>query len=291
MDNVQSSLNFIVHVIKTSLYQFLCLFGFILLFGLLLYYISRSTRKAFSNSGHSKLDVFFTGWIGTPVHEIGHAVFCILFGHRITDIKLYSPNSQDGTLGYVNHSFNSKSLFQRIGNFFIGTGPILFGSFVLYLLAKFCLPNFRQISEIISKTDLTDSGIFELVKNTGSMLKTGISLLANVFSPENFGKPSFWLFIYLSFCISSHMQLSPPDLRSMWSGTLTILLIFLLVNFLTMLIGFNFTAYILKFNRLTGSLINIFILATVISFTNFLMTYLILAAFHFKRYKSLLSIW
>jgi len=291
MDNVQSSFNFMVQVVTASLYQFLCLFGFILIFGLLLYFISRSTRKAFSNSGHSKLDVFFTGWIGTPVHEIGHAVFCILFGHRITDIKLYSPNSQDGTLGYVSHSFNSKSLFQRIGNFFIGTGPILFGSFVLYLLAKFCLPNYRMISEIIAKTDLSDSGIFELAKNTGSMLTTGISLMVNVFSPENFGKPLFWLFIYLSFCISSHMQLSPPDLRSMWSGTLTILLIFLLVNFLTMLIGFSITSYILKFNRITGSLINIFILATVISFTNFLMTYLLLAAFHYKRHKSLLSIW
>ena len=291
MDNVQSSFNFMVQVVTASLYQFLCLFGFILIFGLLLYFISHSTRKAFSNSGHSKLDVFFTGWIGTPVHEIGHAVFCILFGHRVTDIKLYSPNSQDGTLGYVSHSFNSKSLFQKIGNFFIGTGPILFGSFVLYLLAKFCLPNYRMISEIIAKTDLSDSGIFELVKNTGSMLKTGISLMVNVFSPENFGKPLFWLFIYLSFCISSHMQLSPPDLRSMWSGTLTILLIFLLVNFLTMLIGFSITSYILKFNRITGSLINILILATVISFTNFLMTYLLLAAFHYKRHKSLLSIW
>ena len=288
---MNQSFNFIFQVIKTSLYQFFSLFGFILMFGLLLYFISRSTRMAFSNSGHSKLDVFFTGWIGTPVHEIGHAVFCILFGHRITDINLYSPNSQDGTLGYVNHSFNSKSLFQRIGGFFIGTGPILLGSFVLYLLAKFCLPNFRLISEIIAKTDLTDSGIFDLAKNTGSILKTGISLLVNVFSPENFGKPVFWLFIYLSFCISSHMQLSPPDLKSMWSGTLAILLIFLLVNCLTMLLGFNVTAYVLKFNRLTGSLINIFIMATVISFTNFLMTYLILAAFHFKRHKSLLSIW
>ena len=291
MDGVHRSFRFIVQVVTTSLYQFSGLFGFILMFGLLLYFISRSTRKAFSHSGHSKLDVFFTGWIGTPVHEIGHAVFCILFGHRITEIKLYSPNSQDGTLGYVNHSCNSNSLYQRIGGFFIGTGPILFGSFVLYLLICFCLPNYRLISEIISKTDLTDSGIFELLKNTGSMLKTGISLLVNVFSPENFGKPSFWLFIYLSFCISSHMQLSPPDLKSMWSGTLTILLIFLLVNFLTMLLGFNITAYVLKFNRLTGILINIFILATVVSFINFLMTYLILAAFHFKRHKSLLSIW
>jgi hypothetical protein len=291
MDGLHQSFRFIIQVVTVTLYQFLSVFGFILMFGLLLYFISRSTRKAFNNSGHGKLDIYISGWIGTPVHEIGHAVFCILFGHRITDINLYSPNSQDGTLGYVKHSFNPKSFYQRIGCFFIGTGPILFGSFVLYLLLYFCLPDYRQIYGIISNTGLNGSGVFNLVKSAGSMLTIGLHLLVNVFSPENFGKPSFWLFIYLAFCISSHMQLSPPDLKSMWSGIFTILLIFLLVNFLTMLLGFNITVYILKFSRLTGSLINIFILATVVSFTNFLMTYLILAAFHFKRYKSLLSIW
>jgi hypothetical protein len=123
------------------------------------------------------------------------------------------------------------------------------------------------------------------------MLSTGTSLLVNVFSPENFGKLSFWVFIYLSFCISSHMQLSPPDLKSMGSGILTILLILLLVNLATMILEFNMTVYILKFTRLTGSLINIFILATLISFINFLMTYLMLAIFHYKKHKSLLSIW
>jgi hypothetical protein len=262
-----------------------------LMFGLLLYFLSRFTRKAFSNSGHSKLDIYFTGWIGTPVHEIGHAVFCILFGHRITDIKLYSPNSEDGTLGYVKHSFNSKSFYQRIGGFFIGTGPILFGSFVLFLLIWFCLPNSRQISDIISKTDLSGSGIFDWVKNSGRMLTIGMSLLVHIFSPENFKEPLFWLFIYLSFCISSHMQLSPPDLKSMFSGILTILLIFLLVNGISMLLGLNITAYILKFNRLNGSIIGIFILATLISFTNFVITYLLLAAFHYKKHQRLLSIW
>jgi hypothetical protein len=289
--DMNSLFDFIIQVATTSMYQFLSVFGFILIFGLLLYFISRSTRKAFSNSGHSKLDIYFTGWIGTPVHEMGHAVFCILFRHQITDIKLYSPNSQDGTLGYVNHSFNSKSFYQRIGGFFIGTGPILFGSFVLYLLIWFCLPNYRQISEIISKADLTDSGIFDLIKNTGRMLSTGTSLLFNIFSPENFGKPIFWLFIYLTFCISSHMQLSPSDLKTMGTGILTILLFFLMINVATMILEFNITVYILKFNRLTGRIINVFILATIISFINFLMTYLILAIFHYKKHTRLLSIW
>lgn len=290
MDYVYRSFNFIFQVGTITLHQFSSLFGFILIFGLLLYVISRSTRKAFSNSGNSQLDIYFTGWIGTPVHEIGHAIFCILFGHRITDIKLYSPNSRDGTLGYVNHSFNPQSIYHRIGCFFIGTGPILFGSFVIYMLIYFCLPNYKLVSAIISKTELSASGIFTLVERSGNFSSIGLSFLVNVFSPENFLEPSFWVFIYLSFCISSHMQLSPSDLKSMWSGMLTILFIFLLVNSLMILFEFNLTPYIIKFSRLTEIATKILVLSTAISITNFLATYTILAPFHYKKHKHLLSI-
>ena len=27
------------------------------------------------------------GWLGTIVHELGHAIFCLIFGHKITAIK------------------------------------------------------------------------------------------------------------------------------------------------------------------------------------------------------------
>lgn len=60
--------------------------------------------------------------LGVMVHELGHAFFCIVFGHKINDMRLFKPGS-DGTLGYVNHSYNPQSRYQVIGNFFIGTGP------------------------------------------------------------------------------------------------------------------------------------------------------------------------
>jgi hypothetical protein len=291
MDNLHRSFNFVIQVVTTSLYQFLSLFGFILIFGLLLYFISRSTRKAFSNSGHSKLDIYFTGWIGTPVHEIGHAVFCILFGHRIKEIKLFKPNSEDGTLGYVKHLYDSKSLFQQIGCFFIGTGPIVFGTIVLFLLLYFLLPNYREISQIISGNTLTGYNFIDLLKNTGSMAITGFQLLSGIFSPENFKEPYFWLFIYLSFCVSSHMQLSPSDLKSMLIGLITILLIFLIVNLATSFVGVNITSYIPKFGQFYGRILNIFILATAISFANFAISYTILAIIQLIRNKQLLSFW
>ena len=76
---------------------------------------------------------------GVAVHELSHAFFCLVFRHKINEMKLFSPED-DGTLGYVNHSYNPENYYQRTGNFFIGTGPIWGGIFVLYLFSKILLP-------------------------------------------------------------------------------------------------------------------------------------------------------
>jgi hypothetical protein len=73
------------------------------------------------------------------IHELSHALFCIIFGHKIQEMKLFSPEN-DGTLGYVNHSYNPKNPYQQIGNFFIGTGPIWGGVLLLYVASYFLLP-------------------------------------------------------------------------------------------------------------------------------------------------------
>jgi hypothetical protein len=290
MEYVNPILSFIFQVVASTLYQLMAIFGFVIIFGLLLYFISRSTRNAFVNSNLSKLDIYLTGWIGTPVHEFGHAFFCVIFGHRITEIKLFSPNSMDGSLGFVRHSYNPESYYQRIGNFFIGAGPIFFGSFILYSLIWFCLPNSNEISNLIANNEFKGAGIFEFMKSAGAVFTFGIKLTESVFALSNLSVFTFWLFVYLSFCISSHMQLSPPDLKSMWSGFKTILVIFLMTNLFAKLLGFDLTAYIFHFSQFLSALIGIFILTIIISFVNFLVTYVILASIFYKKYNRLLSV-
>ena len=127
---------------------------------------------------------------GVMVHEIGHALFCVIFRHKIVEMKLFSPE-EDGTLGYVNHSYNPNSFYQRIGNFFIGTGPIWFGIVVLCFVSWMLLPNEMNIG--------------------------------NFFSADFWGRWQSYIWLYLALTIASHIALSPPDLKGAADGGITIL--------------------------------------------------------------------
>lgn len=99
-------------------------------------------------------------------------------------------------LGYVNHSYNPKSFYQRIGNFFIGTGPIWFGIAVLCFVSWLLLPNEMQISSFLSM---------------------------------NFwGRWQSYVWLYFALTIASHITLSPPDLVGATDGGVAILTITLL---------------------------------------------------------------
>jgi len=290
MEYVIRFLDFIVQILVSTFYQMSAIFGFVIVFGLLLYFISRSTRKAFANSNLAQLDIYLTGWIGTPVHEFGHAIFCVLFGHRINEIKFYTPNSHDGSLGLVNHSYNPKSYYQRIGNFFIGIGPVLIGSFTIYGLIYLLLPNSGYISQLIANNEFKGAGIFDVMKSAGEFIQFGLQLIGNVFTRSNMSTFTFYPFVYLSFCISSHMQLSFPDLKSMWSGFLTMFFIFLFANVIAKLFGVDLTVYIFQFSRYLSVLIGIFILSVIISFVNFLASYIILSLVFYTKHKRILSV-
>ncbi|MBN3495850.1 hypothetical protein JL456_23925 [Vibrio neptunius] len=61
------------------------------------------------------------GLVGTPIHELSHLLVALIFGHKITGLKLFSWR----TSGYVSHSYNAHSTFQVAGNFFIAMAPFM----------------------------------------------------------------------------------------------------------------------------------------------------------------------
>lgn len=258
--------------------------GVLFFFGIVLFLLSRLARWAFVRIGGRNLDVYFTGWLGTPVHELGHAFFCLIFAHKITAISLLEPSDDDGALGYVYHSWNKKSIYQNIGNFFIGAGPVIFGSLVLFSAMYFLLPNSQQAIQVILGYDTSKLSTSHLHASINDVLQYTLSLLKVIFFPANFSAYKFWIFLYISLCISSHMGLSLPDLKGMWMGFIFILLISFIVNAAALAVRIDITNYTVALNHQTGILAAILIFATILSCINCGATVLLLSVIRlFKR--------
>lgn len=98
-------------------------------------------------NGH-KLPVFISSMVGTPVHELSHAITCLIFMHKIIKIEMFSPK-ENGQLGVVEHSYNPMSFYQKAGLFFIGLAPILGGALFVNFISKILWPeiNFDLLSD------------------------------------------------------------------------------------------------------------------------------------------------
>ena len=148
-----------------------------------------------------------TAVVGTPVHELGHAVMCILFCHRITDICLWSPRARDGVYGYVEHSYNRKNIWAGIGNLFIGFGPLFSGLGVTVLMLWLCFPTqwagYLGSSQALAANEFTAR---EIVQNVFSLMQS----LPYAFR-ESWLRALAGLAVMLS--ISLHVSLSWADVK------------------------------------------------------------------------------
>ena len=134
--------NFIRDVIIATITQMLILFGPLLAVGFLIAFFEKMSNKMLMKVFSFKAVIYSTGWLGTPIHETGHAIFCLLFGHKIHEFVPFKPERDESggyVLGYVKHSCKG-SIYNNIGYLFIGTGPIILGSIIIALLIRFLLP-------------------------------------------------------------------------------------------------------------------------------------------------------
>jgi hypothetical protein len=178
------------------------------------------------------------GWLGTIVHELSHAIFALVFRHKITAMKLFDPDPEDGTLGYVKTSYNPLSLYQLVGSFFIGIGPILLGTVIIYLLPHLLL-NLAPF-KLIDSLNITSSQIVSwdtLMQICQTLWSSSISMIWQVFSWHNLSTWQFYVFIYLAFAIGSCIRLSPADLKNASKGFGVILILIFIFNLATVWAG------------------------------------------------------
>lgn len=234
--------------------QMLFTVGVIILFGFLIAICNKTFYKNLGGLG--KGACYLTGFIGTPIHELAHALMCLIFGHQIVEIKLFQISSKDGTLGYVNHSYNKKNLYQNIGNFFIGVAPIIVISLVLYLLSLWLVPSMAAEMFAHTKGITTEDGIW-------SVFKTVLLAVGEFFSFAGNGK--WWLFLLIGAFLTLHMTLSGADIKGAWGGLVFLLLLFLVVDIVLALISVSvldaFTQFCLSVG---GYLTSLLILSLII---------------------------
>jgi hypothetical protein len=205
-------LNFVKDLLLATLSQMASLFAGLFVFGLLIQLISQLTFKSLEKSFGSK-GVYLVAWLGTPIHELGHALFCVIFRHRIEEIRFFQPDPVTGTLGYVYHKWNPKNPWCVLGNFFIGVGPMVLGCAVLFALFYFLIPDSARVWDSlnvsvssIDKSSLMGSYFAVFRGSTLAIIKL-------IFSFANLSIWQFWLFLYLSICIASNIRLSWADFK------------------------------------------------------------------------------
>ena len=203
--------------------QLLGFVGFVLLVGFL---ISLLNQLFYRITGYSRAVAYATGIIGTPIHELSHALMCILFAHRITDIQFFQIGA-DGTMGYVYHASNPKNPYQQLGNYFIGVAPIFVGSMILYFAMMFFLPEtYQTINQVFAELSATQGGILSWFSDLGNVLvRVGSTMIAE-FLPSVSG----WIFIIISMCIALHMNLSLADMIGTMFALPILVILLLVVN-------------------------------------------------------------
>ncbi|GEO64350.1 membrane protein [Companilactobacillus nantensis] len=154
------------------------------------------------------------GGLGVIIHELGHAIFAYLFGHKVTNVQLLNLNyRQSGALGSVDHRWNDRNVYQMLGNFFIGLAPYYMCSLALFLLQKFLL------NAQFSITSLTQSLNVNTTLSASMIFDSVLDNLKSSFANASFGMIA--LYIVLTIMIASTgYDLSRNDFMTVNKGIL-----------------------------------------------------------------------
>lgn len=191
--------------------------------GVILFFLQRYLQQTLARQLGWKAVVYYTGWIGTPIHEASHYLVGKLFGIKIVEVRFFDPDPRSGVLGYVRYvvpKFEFKNVHRLVGTCLMGLAPLLGGGLVLLAGLLLISPYetiFREASHFAQLT--VSSGVGEVFFGFLGLIQ---AVWQAVF---HYGwlDPRPWLFVYLALGIGAHLAPSRADLEGAWPGALVIL--------------------------------------------------------------------
>jgi hypothetical protein len=264
---LQSILDYLKEVSIATLWQTFILLGPLTILSLIMHFVARWNEQLSHKVLGKNVFLYGFAWLGTAIHELGHALFALIFFHKITDIKLFDAKGKGGSMGYVEHSYNKRNIYQNIGNLFIGIGPVLIGALLLWLIS-FLL--FGTVLSSFTEFNINASS-FTSVAGLKSFLSNGYISFINyghlVLLSENTTWWKITLLIYFLYAIGSSITLSPSDFKGAWQGFVFFVLVLLVFNLCTLWLG-NFTergfAYVSTYGNVLYFLITLSILVNMV---------------------------
>ena len=206
-------------------------FGPLLALGAVLFFVQRWTQSNLAKVIGWGGVVYWTGWIGTPIHEASHVVVGKLFGIRLLEVRLFSPDRESGVLGYVRYQTPQWSeVRQVVGTFMMGIAPLFGGAVALWVV------RILTIEPAADAPFVSAAGAFATALPGGDydiLTQSFGELLYRCYEPiyaRGAADPWIWLYLYVSLAIGTHLAPSGADLRGGLRGLLFVALLAYVVN-------------------------------------------------------------
>jgi len=155
---------------------------------------------------------------GTVAHELSHLIAAMLTGCEIRRVRLFSPDSRTGSLGYVEYA-PERDGFEFLRNLVVAFAPF-FGCGILLILLL-------NVSSAITGDNLLDFGVVDLEDSFSIIIR-------NFLNQFNYldAYPAILLIVYLQLCLglgsapsSQDFRVSLRSLRRRWISVMLLLLL------------------------------------------------------------------
>ncbi len=258
-------LNIFINIVAQVFY----FIGIVYLVGFI---ISKINGFFYASFDHVYAVVYLTGFIGTPIHELSHALMCLLFRHKIVAVKLFQIDKETGVLGYVKHTYNEKKLYQQVGNYFIGVAPIMCGSALLFVCFALLMPDsfrlMRDSVKVLSACAVTNVSTESLRISGEAFAQILTSLFVGIDSWQ------WWVFTAVALCVSIHMNLSKADIANTKKAVPLLIAFIAVVNIVLGIIGQSVYSRFVYYVNIGGS----FIISALLLSMGYSLLYALIAA-------------